>query len=202
VNIDSFETLRETMNVTARGTGDGQTRQRRLDIYLNDHLAGATAGAELVRRMVQEHGDSPYGDDLKNLAAEISQDRQALLRLLADLDVPVKHYKVYGAWLGEKIGRVKPNGRLLRRSGLTVLVELEALRLGVQGKALLWRALLSVSAQDSRLDSDRLEQLLQRAGQQSETLDSLHGRAATELLSSTPLLAATSQAATGKDAPS
>ncbi|WP_342669521.1 hypothetical protein [Streptomyces yerevanensis] len=151
--------------------------------------------------MVQEHGDSPYGDDLKNLAAEISQDRQALLQLLADLDVPVKHYKVYGAWLGEKIGRVKPNGRLLRRSGLTVLVELEALRLGVQGKALLWRVLRSVAAQDSRLDSDRLEQLLQRVRQQIGTLDSLHDRAATALRASTPRLEATSQAATRKDAP-
>ncbi|WP_409468726.1 hypothetical protein [Streptomyces sp. HC307] len=182
--------------MSASGTGDGGTRQRRLDIYLNDHLAGATAGAELARRMVQEHGDSGYGDDLKTLAAEISQDRQALLRLLADLDVPVKHYMVYGAWLGEKIGRVKPNGRLLRRSGLTVLVELEALRLGVQGKALLWRALLSTAAQDSRLDSDRLEQLRQRAGQQIQTLDSLHDRAATALLSPAPPLEA------GKDAPS
>ncbi|GAA2657892.1 hypothetical protein [Streptomyces vastus] len=67
MNVDSFETLREIMNVTARGTGDGQTRQRRLDIYLNDYLAGATAGVELARSMAQEHGDSPYGDDLKNL---------------------------------------------------------------------------------------------------------------------------------------
>lgn len=190
------------MSATARGTGDDQARQRRLDIYLNDHLAGATAGTELARRMVQEHGDSAYGNDLKNLAAEIAQDRQALLRLLGDLDVAVKHYKVYGAWLGEKIGRVKPNGRLLRRSGLTVLVELEALRLGAQGKALLWRAVLPAAAQDSRLDSDRLEQLLQRAEQQIETLDSLHDRAATALLSPTPPLEATSQAATGKDAPS
>ncbi|GHB54637.1 hypothetical protein GCM10010377_52220 [Streptomyces viridiviolaceus] len=190
------------MSATARGAGDGQTRQRRLDIFLNDHLAGATAGAELARRMAQEHGGSAYGNDLKNLAAEISQDRRTLLRLMADLDVPVKHYKVYGAWLGEKIGRVKPNGRLLRRSGLTALVELEALRLGAQGKALLWRALLLTAAQDSRLVSDRLEQLLQRVGQQIETLDSLHDRAATALLSTTPPLEATSESAIGEDTPS
>lgn len=190
------------MSVTAPVAGDDQARRRRLDIYLNDHLAGATAGVELTRRMVQEHGDSAYGDDLKNLAAEISQDRRALLRLFADLDVPVKRYKVYVAWLGEKIGRVKPNGRLLRRSRLTVLVELEALRLGVQGKTLLWRALLSLAAQDSRLDSDRLEQLLRRAEQQIETLDSLHDRAATTLLSPTRPLGATPKAATGRNTPS
>ncbi|MGI5380071.1 hypothetical protein ACQEV2_38640 [Streptomyces sp. CA-251387] len=151
--------------------------------------------------MVHEHGDSPYGDELRTLAAEISQDRQALLRLLADLGVSVKRYKLYGAWLGEKVGRVKPNGRLLRRSGLSLLVELEALRLGTQGKALLWRALLAAAPQDARLDRGRLDQLLHRARQQSETLDSLHDRAAAGLLSAPPR-GATSVTATGKETPS
>ncbi|MFJ8105850.1 hypothetical protein [Streptomyces sp. NPDC096132] len=171
------------MSVTERGTGDTPTPEKALDVYLNDHLAGATAGTELVRRMAREHRATEYGANLVRLAAEITQDRRSLLRLLADLEMPVKHYKVYGAWLGEKVARVKPNGRLLRRSGLTVLVELEAMRLGVQGKALLWRALLSASAQDPRLDPDRLRQLLQRAEQQIRTLDELHLRAATTLRS-------------------
>ncbi|MFF4832518.1 hypothetical protein [Streptomyces sp. NPDC001315] len=155
-------------------------------MYLNDHLAGATAGTELARRMVAEHRDSAFGSELKALAAEISHDRQHLLRLLDDLDVAVSRYKVYGAWLGEKAARVKPNGRLLRRSGLTMLVELEAMRLGVQGKVLLWRVLLSASADEPRLETDWLEQLLHRAERQLRTLDSLHARATTALLSATP----------------
>ena len=170
------------MNRTARTSHDGPTRQKRLVIYLNDHLAGATAGVELARRMAQEHHGSAYGETLESLRKEISQDRQALVRLLADLDVPVRRYKTYGAWLGEKAGRMKPNGRLLRRSGLALLVELEAMRLGAQGKASLWRGLLAASAQDSRLDADRLEELLRRAGQQIRTLDALHARVATALL--------------------
>ncbi|MET7733164.1 hypothetical protein ABZT02_17595 [Streptomyces sp. NPDC005402] len=170
------------MNTTARTTLDGPTRQKRLAIYLNDHLAGATAGVELARRMTREHRDSPYGETLEGLRKEISQDRQALVRLLADLDVPVRRYKTYGAWLGERAARMKPNGRLLRRSGLALLVEIEALRLGAQGKASLWRGLLAASAQDSRLDADRLEELLRGAVRQIKTLDSLHARAATALL--------------------
>nr|WP_079169394.1 hypothetical protein [Streptomyces sp. CC77] len=172
------------MSGTAREAGDGgRMRQKRLDVFLNDHLAGGTGGAELARRVASEHGDSPYGDELRTLAAEIAQDRQALLRVFADLDVSVKRYKIYGAWLGEKAGRVKPNGRLLRRSGLSLLVELEALRMGSQGKALLWRALLAAVPQDPRLDGERLERLLHRARRQSATLDSLHDRAAAALLS-------------------
>ncbi len=170
------------MSGTVQGAGGRRTRQSRLDIYLNDHLAGSTAGAGLVRRMVSEHGDSPYGDELKALAAEIAQDRQSLFRVVADLGIPVKRYKLYGAWLGEKIGRVKPNGRLLRRSGLSLLVELEALRMAAQGKALLWQALLAAAPQDARLDAERLEQLLHRARQQGETLETLHERAAAGLL--------------------
>ncbi|MEU6261023.1 hypothetical protein [Streptomyces sp. NPDC047043] len=185
------------MSVTTRDSRDGPTRQKMLGIYLNDHLAGATTGTELARRMVQEHQGSAYAGTLGKLSAEISQDRQALLRLVADLDLPIRRYKLYGAWLGEKITRVKPNGRLLRRSGLTLLVELETLRTGVQGKASLWRSLLSASARDSRLDADWLEQLLDRAEQQIQALDVLHARAAEALLSpATP-----SDAVAGKRAP-
>ncbi|MFI1720684.1 hypothetical protein [Streptomyces sp. NPDC020489] len=171
------------MSEQGRDPRDGQSRQRKLGIYLNDHLAGATAGAALAERMAQEHRSSAYRADLENLAAEIARDRRALLRLLADLDVPARRYKQYGAWLVEKVGRLKPNGRLLRRSGLSLLLEVETLRLGVQAKASLWHTLLSASAQDSRLDADRLEQLLARAEQQIKTLDALHARALSPLLS-------------------
>ncbi|MGW2046505.1 hypothetical protein ACWCPF_15150 [Streptomyces sp. NPDC001858] len=174
------------MKPTAHGSGDEPGRQKILDVYLNDHLAGATAGTALARRMVGEHRESAYGSELKTLAAEVSHDRQYLLQLLDDLDVAVRHYKVYGAWLGEKAARVKPNGRLLRRSGLTILIELETMRVGVEGKVLLWRALLSASADEPRLEHDWLEQLLQRAEQQLKTLDALHARATTALLSATP----------------
>ncbi|MFF4584980.1 hypothetical protein [Streptomyces sp. NPDC001388] len=174
------------MTATAQSPGDGPTREKILDVYLNDHLAGATAGTRLARRMVREHHDTEYGVELEKLAAEIAQDKRYLLRILSDLEMPVQHYKQYGARLGEKLGRVKPNGRLLRRSGLTVLVELEAVRLGVQGKALLWRALLSASAEDPRLDADWLRKLEQRAEQQLRTLDALHQRAAATLLAAEP----------------
>ena len=169
------------MNVPTRKSSDGPARHRMLGIYLNDHLAGATTGTELARRMVHEHRKTAYGGKLGKLAAEISEDRQALLGLLADLGVPARRHKVFAAWLAERIGRMKPNGRLLRRSGLSVLVELEALRLGALGKAALWRALLSVSAQEARLDADQLERLLRRAEEQITTLDSLHARAVVQV---------------------
>ncbi|MFI2346613.1 hypothetical protein ACH492_06040 [Streptomyces sp. NPDC019443] len=152
-------------------------------IYLNDHLAGATAGVELARRMVQEHGRSAYRGDLETLAAEISRDRRALLELMASLDIAVRRYKICAAWLSERLGRLKPNGRVVRRSPLSMLVEVEALRVGVEGKVLLWRTLLASAAWDQRLDTVRIQELLDGARQQSEVLDSLHGEAVSALLS-------------------
>jgi hypothetical protein len=46
-----------------------------------------------------------------------------------------------GAWTAEKLGRLKPNGRVLSYSPLSRLIELEGLALGITGKMLLWRAL-------------------------------------------------------------
>ncbi|WP_413797682.1 hypothetical protein [Streptomyces iranensis] len=151
---------------------------RMLGIYLNDHLAGATAGMQLARRTAREHRESAFGGDLEDVAAQIMEDREALLTVMADLEVPVRRYKVYGGWLGEKAGRLKPNGRLRRRSGLSTVLELESLRIGVEGKALLWHALLAAVGEDPRLDPDRLTELLNRARRQRATLKSLHEAAA------------------------
>jgi hypothetical protein len=80
-----------------------------LGIYLNDHLAGATAGAELVHRMARPHGGGQGVGTLRRLAAEITQaemtqDRAASLGIMADLGIKVRRYKVDAAWIAEKAG--------------------------------------------------------------------------------------------------
>ena len=50
------------------------------------------------------------------LAAEIAEDRAALLDMMSALGVPVRSYKVRAAWIGEKAARLKLNGYLLARS--------------------------------------------------------------------------------------
>jgi len=50
-----------------------------LAIYLNDHLAGATLGVELARRLRASNGDDPqFGEPLAQLCAEIEEDRSTL----------------------------------------------------------------------------------------------------------------------------
>lgn len=154
-----------------------------LGIYLNDHLAGATAGTELARRvaaLAQHEGDA---DVLRGLAAEIAQDRAALLDFMAKLDVPVRAYKVCAAWIGEKAGRLKFNGYLLARSPLSRLEELEIMRLGVEGKAAGWRTLRSLAETDRRLEPVRLDELIAQARHQAEVLEDLRIRTADQLIS-------------------
>ena len=46
---------------------------------------------------------------------------------MAALGIPIRAYKVYAAWIGEKAARLKLNGYLLARSPLSSLEELECL---------------------------------------------------------------------------
>ena len=165
---------------SASATGT-ETEPTLLGIYLNDHLAGSTGGLELARRTAGAHRGTAVGTTLTRLAKEIQEDREALLAIMADLEVPVRQYKVAAAWAAEKVGRLKLNGRLLDRSPLSSLVELETLRLGVEGKACLWRTLLVVAKDEPRLDAPRLDALLERATSQLESLEAMRMDASAEV---------------------
>jgi hypothetical protein len=92
-----------------------------LGIYLNDHLAGASAGTEQAHRMARTHRAQGQDGQLKRLAAEVAQDRAALIAMMKELGIPIRAYKVCAAWVVEKAGRVKLNGRLVARSPLSDL---------------------------------------------------------------------------------
>jgi len=153
-----------------------------LGIYLNDHLAGATGGTQLARRAAGGAGGTSASGDLRRFAAEVAQDRATLLQIMAALGLPVRHYKVYAAWIGEKAGRLKFNGHLTSRSPLSSLEELEMLRLGVEGKAAGWRTLRVLAGQDPRLDPGQLDELIARAQRQSGLLEELRVRAAADVI--------------------
>lgn len=151
-----------------------------LGIYLNDHLAGATGGTALARRLADAERNRPGADVLARLADEIDEDRTALLEMMAALDVPVRRYKTVAAWVAERVARFKPNGHLISRSPLSRVVELEAMRLGVEGKAAGWRTLRVRAERDPRLDAARLDTLIARARKQIDDLERLRVRAAAE----------------------
>ncbi|HEX4257763.1 MAG TPA: hypothetical protein VH089_21895 [Streptosporangiaceae bacterium] len=171
-------------------------RAELLGIYLNDHLAGATVGTALAHRVASGGNQAADQATFQRLAGEINADRRALLEIMASLGVPVRHYKTGAAWLGERVGRLKPNGRLRTRSPVSDLEELELLRVGVQGKAAAWRTLRELATRDARLSTAWLDELLDRARAQADQLEEFRVRAATRLIEA-EATAATGPAATG-----
>lgn len=144
-----------------------------LAIYLNDHLTGATGGTELARRLADAHPSGADATRLRQLAQDVAEDRAALIRLMGRLGVRVDQVKVAMGWVGEKLARWKLNGYLFSRSPLSTVIELEAMRLGVEGKAAGWRTLRSLADHDERLDAAELDRLTRRAADQIETLEAL-----------------------------
>jgi hypothetical protein len=142
-----------------------------LGIYLNDHLAGATAGLELAGRARGANEGTEYGEALTRLADGIEADRRALEGVMERLEVGRDHPKVLAGWVAEKIGRLKPNGQLLGYSPLSRVLELEGLALGVTGKLALWRTLHGLAAEDDRLDAAYLGRLAERAERQLAELE-------------------------------
>ena len=145
--------------------------RKHLGIYLNDHLGGSTVGVELVKRSAKANQNTEFGDFLANLAREIEADRQTLKAIRDDLGFRQDPAKQVVGWLGEKAGRLKPNGQLRGYSPLSRLVELEGLALGVTGKLALWKALRLLEDDEPKLRAHALERLVERAESQQRGIE-------------------------------
>lgn len=154
---------------------------RFLAIYLNDHLAGATLGVELARRLRSSNqGDAEFGGPLAQLCAEIEEDRRTLTRLMEHLGVSRDPVKPVLAKLAERLGRLKLNGRVRGYSPLSRVLELEVLSGMVGGKLQLWNALEQSFGES--LDGFDLHHLAARADSQGQRLEDLHLAAAQRTL--------------------
>ncbi|MEU2391801.1 hypothetical protein [Streptomyces sp. NPDC007369] len=158
---------------------------RLLAVYLNDHLTGANAGVSLIRRMVRQHRGTPMEPQLERLAGQIAEDRDSLREIMTALDIPAMHARAVLGRVGEMAGRLKLNGRLVSRSPLSDVMELEVMRLGVEGKAAAWRSLQSIAATDARLDRGSIDRLLERAQRQAGQLESMRTAASDRVFAPT-----------------
>ena len=151
-----------------------------LEIYLNDHLAGATGGVELARRVRKSNaGEREFATSLGRVCEEIEVDRATLEALIDGLGISRDKLKPIAAWVGEKVARLKPNGRLRGYSPLSRVLELEGLAMGITGKKGLWEAL-----RDRGLVAPPgidFEQLALRAEEQRAAVEGLHSLAAARL---------------------
>ena len=150
-------------------------RHRLLGIYLNDHLAGSTAGLERARMARDANQGNEFGPPLAQVCGQIEQDRATLERVIEELGIGRSKVKPALVWVGERLGRLKPNGQLRGYSPLGRVVDLEVLLLGITGKLRLWRLLEELLDGETSAD---LPALIRRAEAQRETVAELQLRAA------------------------
>ena len=148
-----------------------------LTTYLNDHLAGATMGKELVESCLASNAENPLGDFLAQLLSDIGEERGVLKGVLERLGSRTNPVKKAVTWLGEKASRVKLGGAAGTYSDLNRLEELELLLLGVRGKPALWQALEAVADERLRdVDFATLSARAQRAAPAAGGAGSLYTR--------------------------
>ncbi len=158
-----------------------------LGIYLRDHLAGSRAGLELARRAEHENRGNPVGDYLATFRVELEQDRAVVERVMRELGVSPPPLKERAAWLLERVGRLKLNGRLVSYSPLSRVMELEGLCIGTQGRLCLLRSLDRLARIERRLSGIDFGALIARAEAQLKMLNQLRLLASDTAFSNAPL---------------
>jgi hypothetical protein len=144
---------------------------RAMDVYLNDHLAGATLGADLAKQVRQRHEDDPLGELMGPIAAQIEEDRQTLVDLMERMDASRNPLKQAAGWVAEKASQVKFSGAGSGSPDQGAFMAIESLALGVLGKRKLWTALTAVQDQYPALAATDLDELIRRADTQHDALD-------------------------------
>ena len=114
---------------------------KKLDSYLNDHLAGSVGALELIAYCAHLYDGKPLGAFFTKMKAQIGTDQYTLRRLMRRLGIEESKVRQAGARAGEKLGRALFTIAGSEPDGLGLLLVLEGLIMGVVGKRLLWRAL-------------------------------------------------------------
>ncbi len=128
---------------------------KRLRIYIDDHLAMMVAEVELTGRCWRSNRGTPLGRFLQQLENEVKAQQSIardIIHRIGGKDSIESRIKQGAAWFAEKIGRLKLNDSLLTYSDLSRVVELEALAAVAQERVALWDNLDAVAESDSRLE--------------------------------------------------
>lgn len=150
-----------------------------LRLYLDDHWAGAGAGAALARSLAGHNRSTSWSAHLRAVVDDIEADEATLADVRAQLGADGGGFKRLLARVGDRVRVVKPNGRVFGYSPLSRIIEVEALIAGVAGKECLWATLRS-GLPEGTLHSVDLPELQHRAEDQLKRLGSFHDWAAAE----------------------
>lgn len=156
---------------------------KRLRIYVDDHLALMVAEIELIRRCRRSNRVTPLGAFLQQLGNEVLAQKSIandVIHRMGGKDTIESRLKTSAAWFAEKLGRLKLNGSLLSYSALSRVVELETLCAAAQERIALWDNFAAVAGYDSRFDGITFAFFREQTQQQLEELNTRRRFAAAE----------------------
>lgn len=148
--------------------------RRYLRVYVSDHLAISEGILSLARRAAAAEHWAGHRDAIESVAEAVGADRRDVEAVAAARELTPNPVKRLLARAGERAGRLKGNGRIVRSSPLAPLVELEGLRLGLAGCRAFWETLAALDIEPER--TDRSLARLRHAG---GALEELHAPIAT-----------------------
>jgi hypothetical protein len=117
------------------------------------------------------------GDALARVSTGIAEDVETFQQIMHRLGIGINPVKIGLAVAAERLGRLKPNGRMSGYSPLSRFLELDVLAMGIDGKKLLWTTLRDLAGLGSRLPDIDFNHLIERADQQRADLEPFRARA-------------------------
>ena len=154
------------------------TANAHLATYLNDHLAGAEAGLELLGAL-QKQDDAVLRPVAARLLADIDHDREELTRIMAAAGIAVSPIRRAVGWLSEKAARLKLAADDPADGGLRAFEMLEGLAIGIHGKRALWETLRTIAPGHAALRGFDFDRLVMRADEQRAEVEVQRLRLAT-----------------------
>jgi hypothetical protein len=142
-----------------------------LHVYLNDHLAGATAGVDLAKTATENH-DGELGEFFAQIADEITGDYNTLTSLMDQMDAHASGAKEVLAKAGSVVSEAKFSGESTDDPEFGTFLTLETLSIGVEGKLCMWKALKVVEGDHPELAAANIDTLIERAQSQRDKLES------------------------------
>ncbi len=114
---------------------------RLLRAYIADHLQLHRAARELALRLHRREGTGELASLLDEVGRELARQEGLAEALLRQLGAGPPALRLALGTISERIGRLKPNGRVLRPSPLAPVFELEVLESLLETSSRCWRAL-------------------------------------------------------------
>jgi hypothetical protein len=150
-----------------------------LQVYITDHMAGSVAASDLARRGA-DNNQGPLALFFADLSRDIEADRRTLDEIGAAVGTQPSAIKQAAAVAAERLSRFKLDHRMTGSAELSLLLELELLYLGIEGKHSLWRSLGTLD--DPRLKAFDFANLATRAREQLTAVEEQRLRTAATAL--------------------